>query len=62
MSRPLHLEFAGALYPITSRGNERKVISFDEDDFSLFLDILGDVCKQYNWVVHVCWTSFSRSL
>jgi len=33
MSRPLRLEFTGA----TSRGNERKVIYFYEDDFSLFL-------------------------
>jgi hypothetical protein len=48
MSRPLRLEFAGALYHIISRGNERKIIYFDEDDFSLFLDILG--------------ASFSRSL
>jgi len=52
MSRPLRLEFAGALYHITSRGNERKIIYFDEDDFLLFLDILGGVCKHYNWVIH----------
>ncbi|WP_413694103.1 transposase [Psychromonas sp. KJ10-2] len=48
----MRLEFAGALYYITSRGNERKIIYFDEDDFLLFLDILGGVCKQYNWVIH----------
>ena len=52
MSRPLRLEFAGALYHITSRGNGRKIIYFQDDDFELFLQILGDVCEHYNWVVH----------
>ena len=52
MSRSLGLEFAGALYHVTSRGNERKHIYLQEDNFELFLHILGDVCKQYNWVVH----------
>ena len=32
MSRPLRLEFAGALYHVTSRGNERKAIFRDEQD------------------------------
>jgi len=52
MSRPLRLEFAGALYHITSRGNGRNIIYFQDDDFELFLQILGDVCEHYNWVVH----------
>ncbi|MFT7005912.1 MAG: putative transposase [Colwellia sp.] len=52
MSRPLRLEFAGALYHITARGNARNLIFLQEDDFELFLHILGDVCERYNWVVH----------
>lgn len=52
MARPLRLEFAGALYHITSRGNERKSIYFDATDFELFLTQLGKVCERYNWVVH----------
>ena len=52
MSRPLRLEFSGALYHITSRGNERKAIYQDEHDFHLFLQILGDVCEHYNWLIH----------
>lgn len=52
MSRPLRLEFSGALYHITSRGNERKNIYQDEDDFKSFLQILNDVCQRYNWVIH----------
>ncbi len=52
MARPLRLEFAGALYHVTSRGNERKPIYLDEADFDGFLSILGDVCERYNWVIH----------
>lgn len=52
MSRPLRIEFSGALYHITSRGNERKDIYQDEDDFKLFLEILGNVCQRYNWTIH----------
>jgi putative transposase len=52
MSRPLRLELAGALYHITSRGNARKLIYLQDDDFELFLQILANVCERYNWVVH----------
>jgi putative transposase len=52
MSRPLRLEFAGAFYHITSRGNGRNVIYLQDDDFELFLQILANVCERYNWVVH----------
>jgi hypothetical protein len=52
MSRPLRLEFAGALYHITSRGNGRNMIYLQDDDFELFLQVLTDVCERYNWVVH----------
>ena len=52
MSRPLRLEFAGALYHITARGNERKAIYADEADFEVFLEILDSVYLQHNWVIH----------
>ena len=52
MSRPLRLEFAGALYHVTSRGNERKPIFRNESDFSTFIEVLNDVCDRYNWVIH----------
>ncbi len=52
MSRPLRLEYAGALYHITSRGNERKPIFLEEADFELFLEVLDEVCERFNWVIH----------
>ena len=52
MSRPLRLEFSGALYHITSRGNGSNLIYLQDDDFELFLQVLTNVCERYNWVVH----------
>lgn len=52
MSRPLRVEFAGALYHVTSRGNARQPIYLDEQDFTLFIEVLADTCQRFNWVVH----------
>ncbi|MDO9105289.1 MAG: hypothetical protein Q7U57_10040 [Methylovulum sp.] len=52
MSRPLRLEFAGALYHVTSRGNEKKPIYLDDADFELFLLLMAEVCQRFNWVIH----------
>ncbi|WP_390442707.1 hypothetical protein [Pseudoalteromonas sp. MTN2-4] len=43
MSRPLRLEFSGALYHVTSRGNELKAIFRDEQDFAIFMAVLASV-------------------
>ena len=52
MARPLRLEFAGALYHVTARGNRREDIYLDDGDRELFLSILGNVCDRFNWAVH----------
>ena len=52
MSRPLRIEFAGALYHVASRGNARQPIYLEEQDFDLFLEVLAKVCERFNWVVH----------
>ncbi len=52
MARPLRLEYAGALYHVTSRGDRREDIYFDDDDRIAWLKILGSVCARFNWVVH----------
>jgi REP element-mobilizing transposase RayT len=52
MARPLRIEYDGALYHITSRGNERKLIYRDDADRRAFLDILHEVNKRYNWLCH----------
>ncbi len=52
MARPLRLEFAGALYHVTSRGDRRENIYEGADDRFSFLDVLGGVCEECNWVCH----------
>ncbi len=52
MARPLRIEFDGALYHVTSRGNERKNIYYDDEDRALFLDVLQRVNEKYNWLCH----------
>jgi len=37
MTRPLRIEFAGAAYHVTSRGNAKQVIFLDEKVFADFL-------------------------
>ena len=50
MTRPLRIEFAGAVYHITSRGNARENIFIDREDRRLFLSLLEDVKERYNWL------------
>src|SRR3972149_9022863 len=52
MSRPLRIEYPGAVYHITSRGNEKKTIFKDDQDRTSFLDTIQQVNKRYNWVCH----------
>ena len=49
MSRPLRIEFAGALYHITSRGNDRAAIFLVDSDRRQFLDTLGEVVGRCGW-------------
>ena len=52
MARPLRIEYDGALYHVTGRGNERKPIFRDEKDRKLFLDTLFQVTERFNWLCH----------
>lgn len=52
MSRPLRLEFPGALYHVTSRGNARQDIVADDVDRTQLLASLGHVVARYGWLCH----------
>ncbi len=52
MARPLRIEYPGALYHITSRGNARQDIFIDDADRQMFLSVFADVVDRYNWIVH----------
>jgi putative transposase len=52
MARPLRLEFAGAIYHLTSRGNARQKVFFSDADRELFLSTLAGVVSRYGWFCH----------
>ncbi len=52
MSRPLRIEYAGAVYHITSRGNEKKAVFKGDQDRINFLNTLQHVNRRYNWICH----------
>ena len=52
MGRPLRVEYTGALYHITSRGNERKKIFLDDGDRKKFLAIVEDYHGRYGILIH----------
>ena len=45
MSRPIRIEFEGALYHVTSRGDRREAIYDDDGDRQQFLETLGQVLR-----------------
>ena len=49
MARQLRLEFPGALYHLTARGNAREAIYRDDVDRELFLALLGREIEQQGW-------------
>ena len=52
MARPLRLEYSGAPYHVTSRGNRREVIYEADADRESFLSTLSSVCERFNWRCH----------
>ncbi|MCU0276736.1 MAG: transposase [Acidobacteria bacterium] len=52
MSRPMRIEFPGAVYHITSRGNEKKKIFLNDRDREVFLDIVQQVKDRFHWRFH----------
>jgi putative transposase len=52
MTRPLRLEFPGAVYHITARGDRREPIFLDDDDRLTFLDLLSKEVKQQGWLLY----------
>ncbi len=52
MARPLRIEYPGAVYHVTSRGNARQDIVGNERDRSAFLTLLAHVIDRYGWLCH----------
>ena len=52
MSRSLRIEYDGAVYHITNRGNGRQDIFLDDVDKERFLEIFSSVVERFNWLCH----------
>ncbi len=52
MPRPRRIHYEGAVYHVTSRGNERRKIVTDDADRRLFLKILGEMVEENAVVCH----------
>ena len=53
MARPLRIQYPGAFYHVTSRGNERKAIFKSNRDRTKFLSYLESASERYDAVIHV---------
>ena len=52
MARPIRVEFEGAVYHVTARGNERRAIYRDDGDRERFLEAVGHCVEQFGVIVH----------
>ncbi|MBK18126.1 MAG: hypothetical protein CMM52_04725 [Rhodospirillaceae bacterium] len=52
MSRPLRLEFSGAVYHITARANARQQLFTNIADGNQFLNFLAREIQQHRWICH----------
>ncbi|MBK9064834.1 MAG: transposase [Acidobacteria bacterium] len=52
MTRPLRLEHAGAVWHVTSRGNERKELFRGQADCERFISILARTVTLFQWRLH----------
>jgi putative transposase len=52
MPRPKRIHYEGAVYHVTSRGNERRKIVTDDADRWLFIRVLGEMVEEHRVVCH----------
>ncbi|MGA2865481.1 MAG: transposase [Verrucomicrobiota bacterium] len=52
MPRKLRLEYEGAIYHVTNRGDRREEIFVDDEDRRRFLATLGEACEKTGWQAH----------
>ncbi|MFC1841105.1 transposase [Thermodesulfobacteriota bacterium] len=52
MARALRIEYEGAFYHITSRGNDRKRIFYSKTDYSRFKSYLKEGAKKFGFILH----------
>jgi hypothetical protein len=51
MARALRIEYEGAVYHVTVRGNERRNIFFSKRDYEKFKEYLGEAKEKYRFLL-----------
>jgi putative transposase len=54
VTRPLRIEYPGAIYHVLSRGDRREPIVTGDTDRVHFFDLLDRTCERTAWQVHSC--------
>jgi putative transposase len=52
MSRQIRIQFPGAVYHVTARGNQGNIIFNDDSDRQIFLMLLAQMARQYGVTIH----------
>ena len=52
MARPLRIEYEGAVYHVTARGNERAKIFFSKADYRKFKDYIAAAKEKFDLILH----------
>jgi putative transposase len=52
MARPLRIEYEGAFYHVTARGNERRRIYYSKTDYEKFKAYLAGAQEKYGYLLH----------
>lgn len=52
MARALRIEYEGAVYHVTARGNERRKIFFSRKDYEKFKEYLAEAKEKYRYLLH----------
>ncbi|SPD74708.1 transposase (fragment) [uncultured Desulfobacterium sp.] len=52
MARPLRIEYEGAFYHVTARGNDRQDIFFSKTDYEKFKEYLRNAQDKYGYFLH----------
>ena len=52
MPRQVRIQYPGAVYHVTARGDRREAIFRDDEDRRMFLQVLEQACGRTGWVCH----------
>ena len=52
MTRPIRIEFPGAVYHVTSKGRDGQVVFKDDEDRGVFLNVVDNVVDRFGWLIH----------